>query len=575
MNSIPPQTRLRSWLLLGLLLLVCNGIIALHTTPFSLLAGYDSIQYQLLARNRLAGHYELGEKTQTVGLEGCHPMWRPGLVWIEEGLARCLGSVAAAAALASAVGVTLVELLILWLAWRCFGRGACVAAGIFMLAPFAANLHLMRMVLSVGPESWAIAMILAGLAALIEALTRHSWTWAMTAGIAAGLSEWFRTGNLLLFTVPCLVYSLAALRQRDGKGVALAATTLVGFLAMVALSRYTDPSAVDKTVANLWAILFESGSLSERRVSSEEVTEETHLEGLEIVLGTSETYYDHFVRCSRGRSVRQFFQEHADILLPLYLDRLGREARDIVPGLRWVVGGWIAGCFAVQPILCLRRETIGRRHTLAFALGALAHYLGPVVLISANRPTHYLFLILPFILLVAAGGVMSMLQLVRSALGRCSLDRQTRTPWHGWAIHLLWLAPLVWMSALYYRDVLWSLNDCKQQAAEEQAAVDALDLQGRKVACVNMSFFVDRNVHTVLLPYARVAELERYAAAQEIDGILLWENEPWALIRATPYGSLTGLDQALRQSTAFDPPRISGAWRWYPVRRASRLGQPL
>src|SRR5262249_50978791 len=160
------------------------------------------------------------------------------------------------------------------------------------------------------------------------------------------------------------------------------------------------------------------------------------------------------------------------------------------------------------------RGTIGRRHTLAFSLGALAYYLGPVVLIASNKPTHYLFLVLPFVLVVAAAGLASLVQLAWDGLGRWNPGLHTSTPRNRWAIHLLWVRPLVILNVISYRDLLPSLNDCKRQAAEEQAAVDALDLQGRKVACVNMSFFVDRDVHPVLLPYARVPELERYARAK-------------------------------------------------------------
>ena len=72
-------------------LLAWNGIAARYANPLTLLHSYDGPQYQLLARNRLHGHREIADTAHTVGTEGAHPMWRPGLVWITEGLERCLG----------------------------------------------------------------------------------------------------------------------------------------------------------------------------------------------------------------------------------------------------------------------------------------------------------------------------------------------------------------------------------------------------------------------------------------------------------------------------------------------------
>src|SRR6266403_5323339 len=99
-----------------------DGIRALYVTgvqtwalPISFIMGhrYDGTQYHLLVRNRLHGHYEIGDTAHTVREEGRHPIWRPGLVWIEEGLARLFGSVRSGAAAASALGTTLLELAML------------------------------------------------------------------------------------------------------------------------------------------------------------------------------------------------------------------------------------------------------------------------------------------------------------------------------------------------------------------------------------------------------------------------------------------------------------------------------
>src|SRR5207245_10160435 len=101
----------------AVLLLAWNGVLSSFASPFVLLSRYDGVQYQLLARNRLHGHYERGDEAHTVHEEGRQPMWGPGLVWSEEGLARCLGSVCLGAAAASGLGATLLGLALCCLRW--------------------------------------------------------------------------------------------------------------------------------------------------------------------------------------------------------------------------------------------------------------------------------------------------------------------------------------------------------------------------------------------------------------------------------------------------------------------------
>src|SRR5438034_9751900 len=108
-GSAPARARPALWCGLALILLAWNAFLAWHASPYTLLHFYDDVQYQLLARNRLRGHVEVGDQAQTVGHEGSHPLWRPGLVWLEEGFARCLGSVRAGAAATSALGTALLE----------------------------------------------------------------------------------------------------------------------------------------------------------------------------------------------------------------------------------------------------------------------------------------------------------------------------------------------------------------------------------------------------------------------------------------------------------------------------------
>src|SRR5438093_1307686 len=122
------RRRLGIWAAVALVLGAWNGFAASFASPFHLLHASDSTQYHLLVRNRLHGHYEVGDGAHTVRTEGLHPVWRPGIVWIEELLARQLGSVATSAAVAAGVGTTLLELSLLWLALECCGGTAAAVA---------------------------------------------------------------------------------------------------------------------------------------------------------------------------------------------------------------------------------------------------------------------------------------------------------------------------------------------------------------------------------------------------------------------------------------------------------------
>jgi hypothetical protein len=80
---------------------------------------------------------------------------------------------------------------------------------------------------------------------------------------------------------------------------------------------------------------------------------------------------------------------------------------------------------------------------------------------------------------------------------------------------------------------------------------------------------VDRNIETVLLPYAGVPQLEEYVKAQNVDGILIWVEEKHHFFRTMPYGNFETFDEALQRSKVFGPAQVSGDWRWYPVRTDS------
>src|SRR5437588_2999962 len=92
LNPVSPRVRVALWCGVTAFLLVWNGVLAVYANPFLLLQQHDGTQYHLLVRNRLKGHYEIEDTAHTVRAEGQNPIWRPALVWIEEGLARCLGS---------------------------------------------------------------------------------------------------------------------------------------------------------------------------------------------------------------------------------------------------------------------------------------------------------------------------------------------------------------------------------------------------------------------------------------------------------------------------------------------------
>jgi hypothetical protein len=564
----PKRARAWPWVALTIALAVWNGVPALFSCQFTQICGQDGTQYQLLARNRLHGHTEVGDAAYTVRDEGRHPMWRPGLVWLEEMGARCLGSVRAGAALASGLGVTLLELGLLVLAWRCFGAAAFWLALLACVGlPMTSSWLFLRLTPYQGPEPWAGAAITWGLVVLAEALRRRSWAVAAAAGVIAGLAEWFRTGNLLVFAVPCAVYGLAALRQRDRRGLTLPGAALATFLVTVALGGLAVPTALDKTAANLWHILVEHRGLFVTEDLPNEGRQTMGVGGYCIVPGTQETYYDYTTRAARETTALQFLRENAGDIVPIYLTHLGDMARGLAHGLRGYTGDVGLVLFLLQTLLSLRLRTPAETHTIALAAGAVVQFLGPIVLIAGNIPIHYMVVPLPLFLVVAAAGAARLVErfgpwLRRGREGQAQVGSQCLP-----LTFRVGLAALLGLTAINYAIYINHVVGLHQEAREQQAAVDALNLQGRRVACRNMGWFIDRNIRAVLLPYATVPELEAYARAHDADGILFWEGERTVLFRATPYGSLEAFDRALRESGAFHQPRTSAGWRWYPLRR--------
>jgi hypothetical protein len=552
------------WCLLAVALFAWNGWLASLASPFVMVHRYDDVQYQLLARNRLYGHTELGDLAHTVRSEGRHPMWRPGLVWIEEGLARCLDSVRLGAAGASALGTTLLELLLLVAGWCCYGRKTFLFLLIALPAPIIGS-QLVPLAVGQAPEVWAAACILGGLTLLIEAVRRRSWQGALLAGVVAGLAEWFRTGNLLLFAAPCALYGLVSLWRRDGRLVALQAAAFAAFVLTAVSGGLTAPSAINKTVANLAANLAERGG----PLASDDLPDRGWLfysmAGYTLVPETLETLNDFLIRTSAGQSLEAFVEAHGQELGENYFLGLKQALRTGFAGLRGRVSDGVLLLFALELLFCAVGRGPLRVPTFVFATGGLAHYLGPVILLAGDDRSHYLMVAYPLFVLVAVRGVVRLFEVVRERSGQQSPESET--PQFRPRIMRIAVAVLfACLSVPFYRGQVNQLRAYQQQAEEAQAAVDALDLRGRTVACRNMCWFVDRAVTTILLPYAAVPDLEAYARARKIDGILIWEKEPMAFFRATPYSSPAEFDKAMRASSLFGPPQESGAWRWYPVR---------
>jgi len=154
MGQPPPTNRrpIGAAAIMACVLSVWNGLLGLYGNPLTMTNRYDGTQYHLLVRNRLQGRYELDDTTHTVRRQGQHPMWRPGLVWVEEAIAPAAGSVGRAAVIASVVGTTLHELAILLLAYIAFGGWAAWAAfGLLLLIPLSVSSCFALMARSRGP----------------------------------------------------------------------------------------------------------------------------------------------------------------------------------------------------------------------------------------------------------------------------------------------------------------------------------------------------------------------------------------------------------------------------------------
>lgn len=565
----PARFPVRPALAVACFLLFWNGLLGLYGNPLLMVQRYDGTQYHLLVRNRLRGHYEVGDTAHTVRREGRHPMWRPGIVWVEEALSPLSGSVGTAAVAASVIGTTLCELAALLLAWAAFGsRTALAALALLVLLPLNMSSGFALMAIGQGPEPWAAAALLVGLVVLAAGLRRPNAPAALAAGLAAGLSEVFRSGNLFVFAGACGVFVVRDLWRRDWRRLAVSAAALAAFAATSAWAGRLVPSGVDKHVANAWGVVLEQQGprLTEPHWGMPTVL----VGGLQVVAGSDETGYDYLVHHARGQEARQFLRDHAGFLWSVYCRHLSEVFRGGAFGLLSALGGPVLFLFALQIVASLVRPDEESWTTFALVGGVAVQYLGPLTLMRGEIPTHYLLLLLGLVLVVAARGLVRCTGWAAAALSRWRPAPALLTGRPGFSLALA-VAPLACVAAAEYRDVLYYVREHHGRARQEQRDLDALGLDGRRLACRNMSWFVDRDVETVLLPYATVPELERYAAAHDLDGLLFWDHEEFHFFRAMPQDD-AALDRQLLASPVFGAVRRSGAWRYYPVQRSSATG---
>jgi len=569
------RVRVLLWCAVATFLLAWNGVLAMYTNPFLLLQQHDGTQYHLLVRNRLMGHYEVDDTAHTVRAEGQNPMWRPALVWIEESLARVLGSVQASASVASALGATLLELGLLWLASVCFGPKALALVGVSLFLPLQGTSYFMRMAVGQGPETWAAAALVAGLAGLAWALRRQSWGWAAVAGIVSGLAEWFRAGSYLIFLVPAFLYLLRALWQRDRKQAAIPSFALATFLATVFISGMLVSSRVNKTVVALTHRLQEQVGAQCIVPLGPDAGARIYLSGLQLCPNLLETNCDYAVNQARDVSTLAFLRDHGQKLADVYFDGVKEVLLTECGNLRDMAGNVAFFLFAAGILLSLPCRKEGDFHALAISAGALAHYLGPIALLRGADATHYLLVILPFVYVVAAYGAKQLIGVVSAVLKRLCPRQVDDTKPVPWPMVAMGFAPVACLSVIFFHGAFVCVTQSYDEAEEDRAAVAALGLEGRSVAVRSMGWFQDTDVQTVLLPYATVPELVKYAQAHRLDGLLLWEKTDmrYLYFSVTPYPTLDEFHQALEQSQAFGTPRVSGAWRWYPLRPFSR--EPL
>jgi hypothetical protein len=317
------------------------------------------------------------------------------------------------------------------------------------------------------------------------------------------------------------------------------------------------------------------------------------IRGYQLVPDLRETNYDAAVRRARGASTWTFFRQNRAEIFEIYGHGLGEVLASGAWGLRQMTGATVMALFVAGIGLCLLRPNrelgcqppaAGSQETsaqvlptaycllpteLVLAAGALAHYLGPIVLLRGSDPTHYLLVILPLFIVVAARGAERLGELAYAICQRLQPALVGKAHLANRFLLFLCLIPLGSLSVSFYRGALQTLDESYREAEADRVALEALDLRGRTVACRNMVWFADAGVQTVMLPYAPVPELGQHARMARIDGFLIWakkeQHQPFYY--NFPYWSEQQFDRAITQSSLFGTPRVSGRWHWYPLLR--------
>src|SRR5262249_49639239 len=196
---------------------------------------------------------------------------------------------------------------------------------------------------------------------------------------------------------------------------------------------------VDKPLVNWW------GNLAEQNGPQLIVAEpglgpiRYYLGGLELAPGSAETVYDANVRKAQGVPGYAHLVGGVAEMASIY----GRHLSEVFCGgalsVRCYLGEWLLLAFLAQIVMsvctaCSRSRACGADFPsaagpdaptderwlpiLALAASALLFFLGPLVLLRGDQPTHYLNVALPMFVLVSASGVVQLTEAAAAALRR-------------------------------------------------------------------------------------------------------------------------------------------------------------
>jgi len=368
-----------------------------------------------------------------------------------------------------------------------------------------------------------------------------------------------------------MVFGLAMLLRREFRQLAVVGCALLSFLCALAAGSVTNSSPVNKTVVALWHKLTEQRGYQLTQEFPEVGQVTIFFGGLELAPNGTETNYDYVVHQARDMSTWRFVADHAAEIFPEYGASLGQVVTTGARGLREMAGNAMLALFLIQMAISGFRRGETDLAVWAIGLGAWCHYLGPIVLLRGIIPVHYILVVLPFAVLLGARGLAQLTELAGDALARSLPDLAQRVRAANRFVMLLLFCPLLCLATLYYYGTVNKMREFWLSAEEDRAALQELHLEGHKIACRTMVWFIDSDVQTILLPYAKVEDLTKYVHSTETDGILLWrpEEKRHAYLCRSAYPSWDDFRQSLEKSQFFESPRVAGSWHWYPLRKAA------